>query len=66
MQEIIITVQRKMATLRPKNKLGMIYEMGNGVGSSIDMALKWYGLSAKQGNSDAKKALERINIIVID
>ena len=35
--------------------LGVMYGEGKGVTQNYKTALKWYGLSAKQGNADARK-----------
>jgi len=41
--------------------LGVCYERGNGIEQNEELAIKWYLLSAKQGNVDAQKALKKLN-----
>ena len=35
--------------------LGLLYEEGDGVGKSVDEALKWYNKAAEQGHEEAQK-----------
>ena len=39
--------------------VGEMYEFGRGVDASMDEAVKWYKLSADEGNSDAKTRIEQ-------
>ena len=42
-----------------QNRLGFMYEYGNGVAQNFDVAVKWYQLSAKQNNPDGQFNLAR-------
>ena len=47
-------------------ELGKAYECGRDVVVNLWESVKWYRLAAKQGNSDAKRLLKRLNEIVSD
>lgn len=40
--------------------LGTMYEIGRGVAKDVNTAIRCYGAAARQGDEDAKKALERL------
>jgi len=42
--------------------LGVCYEYGNGIPKDLDLAIDWYGKAAIQGHSEAKAALDRLNL----
>ncbi len=41
-------------------KAGYSFEKGNGVERNLSKAMKWYSLSAKNGNKDAQQAVDRL------
>ena len=49
---------RKLATAQ--RSLGELYENGSGIALDITIASHWYGLAALQGDSIAKKYLQRL------
>ena len=45
---------------RENTALGIVYELGRGVHQDTAAAIKWYDLSAQQGDVDAQMQLARI------
>ena len=49
-----------MEQIDAQYNLGVCYELGEGVEKDLEEAKKWYQLAAKQGEEEAKSALDRL------
>jgi len=50
----------EQGNLRGQYHIGYCYENGLGVSKDLNEARRWYNLAAEQGDSDAKKGLQRL------